>query len=203
MKPWMMDICTPDGTKLHGAGLQYSEGWWKVRVGGNKGQSRMLISSWVTAPARMLLMLWKPLLINGSSSARHSSSAQALAGMLTGRGLIASITKAPPGQRAFAVVTCTDKVGLCLGRLIGSGRRGGCSPLRFCFACSGAAGALSSCARPSSAPSLPCPAQGAAFLRSQEPLVLQLSGELAQQVGGRGRGLVVLHSCIVRLQACM
>lgn len=32
--------------------------------------------------------------------------------MLTGRGLIASITKAPPGQRAFAVVTCTDKVEL-------------------------------------------------------------------------------------------
>lgn len=30
MKPWMMDITAPDGTKLHGAGLQYSEGWWKV-----------------------------------------------------------------------------------------------------------------------------------------------------------------------------
>ncbi|PRW18345.1 putative ATP-dependent DNA helicase [Chlorella sorokiniana] len=84
VKPWMADITGPDGTKLHGAGQQYSEGWWK-----------------------------------------------ALAGMLTGRGLIASITKAPPGQRAFAVVTCSDK--------------------------------------------------GAAFLRSQEPLVLQLSGELAQQ----------------------
>ena len=44
-------------------------------------------------------------------SACLPSCAQALAGMLTGRGLIASITKAPPGQRAFAVVTCTDKVG--------------------------------------------------------------------------------------------
>ena len=51
--------------------------------------------------------------------------------MLTGKGFIAGHTKAPPGQRAFAVVSCTDA--------------------------------------------------GAAFLRSQQPLVLQLSGEMAQQ----------------------
>lgn len=51
--------------------------------------------------------------------------------MLTGRGLIAGHTKAPPGQRAYAVVSCTEA--------------------------------------------------GAAFLRSQQPLVLQLSGELLAQ----------------------
>lgn len=56
---------------------------------------------------------------------------QALAGMLTGRGFIAGHTKAPPGQRAYAVVSCTES--------------------------------------------------GAAFLRSQQPLVLQLSGEMLQQ----------------------
>lgn len=30
MKPWMLEMAAADGTKLHGAGLQYSEGWWKV-----------------------------------------------------------------------------------------------------------------------------------------------------------------------------
>lgn len=33
MKPWMFEATVPDGTKLHGAGLQYSEGWWKVSWG--------------------------------------------------------------------------------------------------------------------------------------------------------------------------
>lgn len=51
--------------------------------------------------------------------------------MLTGQGFIAGHTKAPPGQRAFVVVSCTEA--------------------------------------------------GAAFLRSQQPLVLQLSGEMLQQ----------------------
>lgn len=33
MKPWMFDITAPDGTKLHGAGAQRSEAWWKVGGG--------------------------------------------------------------------------------------------------------------------------------------------------------------------------
>ena len=51
--------------------------------------------------------------------------------MLTGRGFLASQTRAPPGQRAYAVVICTE--------------------------------------------------QGAEFVRSQQPLVLPLSGDMLQQ----------------------
>lgn len=118
--------------------------------------------------------------------------------MLTGRGLIASITKAPPGQRAFAVVTCTDKVG-----------HGGWSVSAHVGdtkTCLHAATKLSTphCTLRITAPvttALPC--QGAAFLRSQEPLVLQLSGELAQQVGRRGANS--LPACHIHgaLSLCM
>ena len=62
MKPWMLEMTAPDGTKLHGAGLQWTEAWWK-----------------------------------------------ALAGMLTGRGLLAGHTKSTPGQRAYAVVCVTEQ----------------------------------------------------------------------------------------------
>jgi hypothetical protein len=31
LKPWMFDMAAADGTKLHGSGMQYSDGWWKVR----------------------------------------------------------------------------------------------------------------------------------------------------------------------------
>jgi hypothetical protein len=30
MKPWMLEMVAPDGTRLHNAGAQYSEAWWKV-----------------------------------------------------------------------------------------------------------------------------------------------------------------------------
>lgn len=30
MKPWMFDMEAADGTRLHNAGAQYSEAWWKV-----------------------------------------------------------------------------------------------------------------------------------------------------------------------------
>lgn len=32
MRPWMLDMTAPDGTKLHGAGAHLSEAWWKVRL---------------------------------------------------------------------------------------------------------------------------------------------------------------------------
>lgn len=114
--------------------------------------------------------------------------------MLTGRGLLATHTKAQPGQRAYQVVSVTEQVG---------GRAGRCGAWPGWFGsggeqlwwglvlrrCLGPAGAHS-LASPASACApgflLPPPAprpphQGAAFLRSSEPLVLQLSGELAAQ----------------------
>ena len=45
VKPWMADITAPDGTKLHGAGQQYSDGWWKVRQGGQRGAGKVGIGS--------------------------------------------------------------------------------------------------------------------------------------------------------------
>eukprot|EP00887_Chlorella_sp_A99_P003535 scaffold7.g3535.t1 len=61
MKPWMLDITAADGAKLHGAGAERSEDWWK-----------------------------------------------ALAGILTGRGLVAVQTRSQPGTRPYQVMVLTD-----------------------------------------------------------------------------------------------
>lgn len=34
MKPWMLEMTAHHGTKLHGAGMQFNDAWWKVREGG-------------------------------------------------------------------------------------------------------------------------------------------------------------------------
>ena len=106
MKPWMLEMAAPDGTRLHNAGVQYSEAWWKVSewVLGEAGSGKGGHSG--HAPS--------------SSARRHCAGQinpaacwcappQALAGMLTGRGFLASQTRAPPGQRAYAVIICTEQ----------------------------------------------------------------------------------------------
>lgn len=64
--------------------------------------------------------------LHGAASRYGKSEAwwRALAGMLVGRGLIASHTKAPPGQRAFAAVSCTEQVWGGSRELLAVGARG-------------------------------------------------------------------------------
>jgi hypothetical protein len=40
---------------------------------------------------------------------------QALAGTLTGQGLLAGKTVCNPGQRGYSAVTCTEQAGCCWG----------------------------------------------------------------------------------------
>lgn len=115
IKPWMLDITGPSGAKLYGAGTQWGEAWWKVgeagrgiggRLGGRAPAGRARVA---LVPPTSSTLLHAPASPTSVLCPSSSAFRQALAGMLTGRGLLAGHTKATPGQRAYAVVSVTEQ----------------------------------------------------------------------------------------------